>query len=149
MPGFLIDTNVWVAATFPSHEFHAVSLAAIEAATSLRPAYFCRSTEQNFLRLATSPRLLAHYGAEGTTNRSALAALNVLQARANVRVCEEPTGTVALWHRLAACDAASPKVWMAAYLAAFAITGGLQYVTLDRDFKSYQAQGLKLVLLGT
>ena len=36
---------------------------------------------------------------------------------------------------------------MDAYLAAFAITGELRLVSLDRDFKIYQAQGLQLMLL--
>jgi hypothetical protein len=36
---------------------------------------------------------------------------------------------------------------MDAYLAAFAIAGGLRFVTLDGDFKRYEAQGLQLVLL--
>jgi predicted nucleic acid-binding protein len=36
---------------------------------------------------------------------------------------------------------------MDAYLAAFAIAGGLQLVTLDRDFKSFEEGGLRLELL--
>ena len=42
---------------------------------------------------------------------------------------------------------ASPKVWMDAYLAACAITSGLRLVSLDRDFKSYEAHGLDLLQL--
>lgn len=41
----------------------------------------------------------------------------------------------------------SPKIWMDAYLAAFAIAGGLRMVTLDGDFKAFVPQGLDLVLL--
>ena len=52
-----------------------------------------------------------------------------------------------LWRTLAAADSASPKVWMDAYLAAFAIAGGLRLVTLDRDYKNFVPQGLDLVLL--
>lgn len=39
------------------------------------------------------------------------------------------------------------KIWMDAYLAAFAITGRLEFVTLDRDFQAYEPHGLKLRLL--
>ena len=54
-----------------------------------------------------------------------------------------PTRTlVPLWHRLAARDTASPKVWMDAYLAAFAMNARLRLVTLDQDFKAFEAQGL-------
>jgi predicted nucleic acid-binding protein len=36
---------------------------------------------------------------------------------------------------------------MDAYLAAFAITGGLNFVSLDKDFIRLQPRGLKLELL--
>ena len=62
---------------------------------------------------------------------------------------EEPPGVFGLWCTLAALDSASPKVWMDAYLAAFAIAGGLRMVTLDQDFKNFVPQGLNLHLLNT
>ena len=42
---------------------------------------------------------------------------------------------------------ASPKVWMDAYLAAFAIRAGLPFATLDADFRRFEAAGLDLHLL--
>jgi predicted nucleic acid-binding protein len=83
------------------------------------------------------------------TNRSAWKTFELLRAHSSIVVHDEPPGTVALWHRLAAGDTASPKVWMDAYLAAFAISGGRSVVTLDRDFKRYEAHGLGLRLLVT
>jgi len=74
-------------------------------------------------------------------------ALDALLALAQVCEREESPGTVALWHRLAGRDTASPKLWMDAYLAAFAMGGALRMVTLDHDFKSFVAHGLDLVLL--
>ncbi|MEI6415619.1 MAG: TA system VapC family ribonuclease toxin [Pseudomonadota bacterium] len=116
-------------------------------ATPADPAVFCRSTQQSFLRLASTPALLKAYGAEGLTNRDALVALAALLALPQVCEREEPPGVFALWHRLATCDTASPKVWMDAYLAAFAIVSGLRMVTLDRDFRNFMAQGLDLNLI--
>ena len=87
------------------------------------------------------------YGADGLTNRDALVALDALLALPQVCEREEPPGTVALWHRLASRDTASPKVWMDAYLAAFAINSGLRFLTLDGDFKTYEAQRLEWDLL--
>ena len=81
------------------------------------------------------------------TNRDAVITLEALLAVPQVRECEEPPGMVALWHRLASVPSASPKIWMDAYLAAFAITGRLQFVTLDRDFVRYEPHGLDLQLL--
>ena len=40
---------------------------------------------------------------------------------------------------------ASPKLWMDAYLAAFAIAGDCQLVTTDKAFKQFK--GLNLLLL--
>lgn len=147
MPGSLFDSSVWIAAIFTTHPFHRQAQTALREATPAAPAVFCRSTQQSVLRLASTPVLLKAYGAEGLTNRDALVALDALLALAQVCERDEPPGTVPLWHRLASRDTASPKVWMDAYLAAFAMGGALRFVTLDHDFKTYAAQGLDLVLL--
>lgn len=149
MPGALFDTNVWLAVVFPTHPFHTHAQLALQAATPTQCAVFCRSTQQSFLRLVSTPILHKTYGAEGLTNRDALKALDALQALSQVAVCDEPPGTVPLWRTLAARDTASPKVWMDAYLAAFAIAGGLRLVTLDQDFKTHVPHGLTLSLLGS
>jgi uncharacterized protein len=147
VPGSLFDTNVWIAAIFTTHPFHQQAQTALQDATPANPAVFCRSTQQSFLRLASTPALLKVYGANGLTNQDALVALDALLALAQVCEREELPGTVALWHRLASRDTASPKVWMDAYLAAFAMSGALRLVTLDDDFKIYEAQGLNLAFL--
>lgn len=147
MPGSLVDANVWIASIFTSHPFHRQAQAALQKATPAAPAVFCRSTQQSFLRLASTPVLLKAYGAEGLTNRDALVALAALLALPQVCERAEPPGLVALWHRLAARDTPSPKVWMDAYLAAFAMNSGLRLVTLDHDFKSFETEGLELILL--
>ena len=147
MPGSLVDTNVWLAAVFTTHPLHQAAQDALQQATSAEPAVFCRATEQSFLRLASTPALLKAYGAEDLTNRDPLAALKALQALRQVSVRDEPRGALALWHAMSALDSASPKVWMDAYLAAFAIAGGLRMLTLDQDFRNFVPQGLDLTLL--
>lgn len=147
MPGSLFDTNVWIAAIFTTHPFHKQARQVLQRATPADPAVFCRSTQQSFLRLASTPTLLKVYGAEGLTNRDALLALGSLQASAQVCEREEPPGVLALWHRLASCDTASPKTWMDAYLGAFAIAAGLRMISLDQDFKKFVTHGLDLVLI--
>lgn len=148
MSATLFDSNIWLAAVFPNHPFHSLAALALLQATALEPAVFCRATEQSFLRLASTPVIWKFYGAEGFTNRDALAALRVLQALPQVTVQSEPPGTVNLWHSFAGLSSASPKVWMDAYLAAFAKSGNLCMVTLDRDFNNFVPQGLDLRLLG-
>jgi uncharacterized protein len=147
VPGSLFDSSVWVAATFPTHPLHARAQQALPDATPGDPAVFCRATEQSFLRLASTPALLRAYDAEGQTNRDALAALAALLALPQVTERDERPGTRPLWHRLACRDTASPKVWMDAYLAAFAIRAGLRLLSLDGDFRTFEAEGLNLLLL--
>ena len=147
MPGSLFDTNVWVAAIFPSHPFHQTAQSNLLRATRSDPAVFCRSTHISFLRLASTPTLLKAYGAEGMTNRDAWVALDAFLALPQVTTRDEPPGLLPLWRTFAARESAAPKVWMDAYLAAFAIAGGLRMVTLDRDFNAYLSHGLDLSLL--
>jgi toxin-antitoxin system PIN domain toxin len=147
VPGFLVDASVWVAVTFPRHPHHGVAQDELARATVSAPAVFCRATQQSFLRLVSTPQIFRAYQPEEVTNYTALAAFEMLCARPDIVSLDESPGTVALWHRFAARDTASPKVWMDAYLAAFAISGGLELVTLERDFKTYEAHGLRLRLL--
>lgn len=60
---------------------------------------------------------------------------------------DEPKGLEPLWRKCGCLRSAPPNVWMDAYLAAFAISGGLRLVTLGHDFRQYEAQGLDLLLL--
>ena len=147
MPGFLFDTNVWLAATFPNHIFYPLAQKALQQCTSAKPAIWCRATEQSFMRLASTASLQRTFDAEGHTNRSVWQTLDALQALPQVSWPAEPPGIFDKWRSLATLDTASPKVWMDAYLAAFAIQGGLRMVTLDKDFKNFVAQGLDLELL--
>ena len=81
------------------------------------------------------------------TNDDALAMLERLMALASVIYRDEPEGLVPLWHQFAGRNTASPKLWMDAYLAAFAIAGSFTMTTLDGDFRQFEPAGLKLQLL--
>jgi toxin-antitoxin system PIN domain toxin len=143
----LFDSNVWLALTFSAHPHHALAKKIFAAAKTERPACFCRATQQSFLRLATTPALLSAYGAEGFTNLDAVSLIAALTKLPSIRVLPEPLELEPLWHRLAGLQTASPKVWMDAYLAAFAILHEAEFVTLDRDFRNFEKDGLKLRLL--
>jgi predicted nucleic acid-binding protein len=49
------------------------------------------------------------------------------------------------WQRLSTVPSASPKLWMDAYLAAFAISGGYRLVTFDNAFTQFQGLDLELL----
>ena len=79
------------------------------------------------------------------SNAQARSAYHDLLANERIAVVEEPPGIEAHWEQLARRRSASPKLWMDACLAAFAIAGGYQFVTTDRAF--WQHRGLDLILL--
>jgi uncharacterized protein len=148
VPASLFDTSVWLAAIFERHTFHGIARQALQQATLKQPAVFCRATQQSVLRLTSTAGIAKTYGEPPLTNRGALMTLDALHALPQVTWRDEAPGVFEQWRTLAALDSASPKVWMDAYVAAFAMQAGLQMVTLDRDFKNFVKQGLDLKLLG-
>ncbi len=143
----LFDSNVWLALTFSAHPHHSPAKQVFDAATDENPACFCRATQQSFLRLSTTPALLRAYGAEGFTNQDAVRLIAALAKLPKIRLLPEAADLEPLWLRLAGLPSSSPKVWMDAYLAAFAILHDAEFVTLDRDFRNFEKDGLKLRLL--
>lgn len=142
--GFLFDSSVWIALAFTSHTHHASAKAAIQRASASEPALFCRATQQSVLRLLSTAALAKAYG-RVLTNRDALTLLDDFLASPSVAFVEEPPGLFARWRSLADLNTASPKRWMDAYLAAFAIEANLQMVACDTDFKVFI--GLNVTIL--
>lgn len=147
MPACLIDTCIWLAVSFEAHPCHLQSRRALLEATPDRPWLWCRSTQQSFLRLASTPTLTSAYGAAKATNLDAFNALQALSGLPQVAFAEEPPNLMADWARFAGLDQPAPKRWMDAYLAAFAAGGNWRLITLDQDFLKFQNQGLDLQLL--
>lgn len=143
----LPDSNVWIALMFDSHPGHQAASDAVAALTDSKPAVFCRATQQSFLRLITTPALSRHYGVAEINNDQAINLLETFLASPAVVYRDEPPGISKAWLRRAARPLAAPRVWMDAYLAAFAITAGLKFITLDHGFTSFEAAGLDLSVL--
>jgi len=89
--------------------------------------------------------VLAPYGIPQLTNKAAWSAYEGFRGDERISWVEEPRGLETHWTTLAGIAKASPKLWMDAYLAAFAITGGYQLVTMDKAFKQFK--GLDLLVL--
>ena len=148
MPGYFVDTNVWIAYYFKGHPHQAIADEFMRERSVDEPASLSRAVEQSFLRLLTTPALCRGYNSPAITNPVAAEILEGWLAQPHVRCLDaEPEGTRELWLKLAAIPSASPKVWMDAYLAAFAIRAGLPFATLDADFRRFEAAGLDLLLL--
>jgi len=142
----LCDTNVWLALALSGHVHHEVSRAWFDSIDEPGVIHFCRATQQSFLRLLTNRTVLGAYGRPPLTNQEAWAAYAALVDDDRIVLTDgEPEGLAAQWEVFAVRDVAAPKVWMDAYLAAFALTGGFDLVTLDADFTQYA--GLRLNLL--
>jgi toxin-antitoxin system PIN domain toxin len=136
-----------LALAFPAHIHHQRARVAYQQATPAQPACFCRATQQGFLRLSSNTVFLRSCNISGLSNQDALATLNQVMASATVAYREEPSGLEPIWHRLAALPSASPKVWMDAYLVAFATAGQLQLVTFDHAFSQFT--GANVTILAT
>ena len=61
MPGFLLDTSVWIAWFFQKHPHHLLAINLLKARSNSDPAWLCRATEQSFLRLATTAAVCRAY----------------------------------------------------------------------------------------
>ena len=150
MPGYLLDTNVWIAFNFGSHPHSAHAIAFIESCTTDSPALFSRPVETSTLRLMSNPSICLAYNSPAMTNQQAAIVLKDWQSHDHINCLNaEPVNTRELWIELASIPTASPKVWMDAYLAAFAICAGHPFATLDTDFRCFESKGLQLCLLAT
>ena len=64
-------------------------------------------------------------------------------------VDEEPAGVEQAWVELATTATCSPKLWMDAYLAAFARSAGYTLVTTDTAFTQFPGLHLRLLTTAT
>lgn len=142
----LCDTNVWLALALSAHSHHQLArdwLAQQEVAESI---FFCRATQQSLLRLLNNSKLLQAYGNEALSNSDAWEVYESFLRDFRIRLkADEPRGLEVYWREYAVRDTCSAKLWMDAYLAAFARAATLEMVTIDRGFEQFE--GVKLILL--
>ncbi|MBS9534223.1 type II toxin-antitoxin system VapC family toxin [Mycobacterium sp. M1] len=145
----LCDTNVWLALALSGHVHHGIARAWLDTVDEPGVIHFCRATQQSLLRLLTNRRVLGAYGIPPLTNAEAWAAYASLRGDDRIAMTDcEPDGLESQWQAFAVRQSAAPKVWMDAYLAAFALTGGFEFVTTDSDFAQYQGLNLRLLTAG-
>lgn len=142
----LCDVNVWLALALSGHVHHRAARDWLDGISEPASALFCRATQQALLRLLTNAVVLAPYGNEPLTNDQAWAAYEALCADDRIAAqVPEPAGLEARWKQLACRGTASPKLWMDAYLAAFALCGGHRLVTTDSAFRQFREVDLLLI----
>lgn len=141
----LCDSNVLLAFVLGNHPHHALSRKWFQSLDPEDTVGLCRSTQLSLLRLLTTEAILKK---DTQTNSEALSVWNALATHPRCEfIFNEPMTLESLWSGLAGLDKPSPKVWMDAFLAAFAMGHGLRLVTFDRGFESYRRKGLDLLML--
>ena len=147
MSPHLLDSSIWVAISIAGHIHNSATRAWLDAIDEPDSLYFCRATQQSFLRLMTNSAMVAPYKQPPLTNRQAWAAYQALLADDRIVFeANEPAGTEIYWRQFSDRRQASTNLWMDAYLAAFAAAGGYRFVTTDAAFRQFR--GLDLLLLG-
>lgn len=141
---WLPDVNVWLALAIPEHYHHHIVNEWFEKDD--HPVYFCRASQQGVLRLLTTAAVLAPYKLSPLSNRQAQVRMKDMIGHERIFIADEPHNLEPDWERFAGSSQASPKLWMDAYLAAFARCGGYRLVTNDRAFKQFK--GVDVQVLG-
>ena len=136
-----------LALALSKHVHHTAAREWLETVEEPASIFFCRPTQQAFLRLLSNASVLAPYGNPPLTNREAWSAYEAFLSDDRIAFqANEPVGAEPLWKQLAVRGTASPKLWMDAYLAAFALAGRYSMVTTDAAFRQFR--GLDLRILG-
>ena len=131
----LCDANVWLALSRASHQHHELAVHWFEGLKEIDTAAFCRATQQSYLRLLTNPIITSQ---PPLTNREAMTGYRELRRDFRVVWLDEPKGLENLWWTYAERTTPAPKIWMDAYLAAFAQLSHARLVTFDQGFKAYK-----------
>jgi toxin-antitoxin system PIN domain toxin len=144
---YLADANVWVALSLLDHIHNAAARKWLDGVERFGSIVFCRPTQQAFLRLITTTAVTVPYGNRPLTNAEAWSAYEAFIADDRIAFeNHEPDGIEWIWREYASRHTASPKLWMDAYLAAFARAGQHALVTTDAAYQQFK--DLDLLLLG-
>jgi uncharacterized protein len=140
----LCDSNVWIALAIERHPHHRVARQWLDGVGSPDEVVFSRATQSAFLRLLTQA-IAEDY--QPVSQRQAWDYYDAFLGDDRIGWVPEPEGLELCWRELAGPDTPTPKQWMDAYLAAFAIRGGQRLVTFDRAYRQFEMAGLDLLLL--
>jgi len=141
----LPDVNIWLALALSGHSHHRAARIWLDEQEAQDSIFFCRATQQGLVRLLTTTEVLACYGIPPLTNREAWAVVERFMEDDRIAFANEPGGVEDVWKGLAIRDTNAPKLWMDAWLAAFARCAGFQMVTTDKAFAQFKGLDLLVV----
>jgi uncharacterized protein len=139
----LVDSNVFLALVVALHPHHLRSVQWFDEITEEQSVYFCRPTQNTFLRLLTTRAILGPYVC---SNDEAIRIYQTLRSDSRIGLLsEEPPNLERLWLEFARSGEVAPKRWMDAYLAAWSRAAGMRFTTFDQGFKSFVGLNLQLL----
>jgi toxin-antitoxin system PIN domain toxin len=123
------DVNVWVALNYGRHAHHGVAQRWYEAQPASARLVFCRQTQLALFRILTTIAVMEQ---DVLTQQACWQLYDRWVLTGQVVWADEPRDLETALRTRTAAATASPKMWMDAYLAAFAEGGHLTLVTFDR-----------------
>lgn len=142
----LPDINVWVALAIADHRHHAAAVEWFDTINTPRSVRFCRVTQQGLLRLVTRSSVMEAYSTPALTNEQAWQLYDELCSDDRVGPpIADPRETEDRWRELSSRPSPSPQFWTDSYLAAFAISAGMTFVTIDKAFRQFTELDLHVI----
>lgn len=133
------DVNVWFALVVKEHRHHDLALSWWEECQER--VLFCRQTQLGLLRLLTTS---AAMNGRPLTMIQAWAAYDLIAGDARVSWMAEPESIEAAFRRASERGESAPKLWIDAFLQAFAENVSATLVTMDRAMASRSAGAILL-----
>nr|WP_306469752.1 TA system VapC family ribonuclease toxin [Oscillatoria laete-virens] len=123
---------------------HAHRAAAVEwfDRAGIAEVALCRLTRLGVLRLLCTEAVM---GPDVLRPEAALDALEILENDERIVIAPEPPDLDRALRECVMGRMSSPNLWSDAYLAAFALAGGVEVVSFDKGFKRFS--GLRFCLL--
>ena len=128
----LLDINVWLALIDKRHVHHEVA-SRYWADAAVQTRGFCRVTANGFLRLSTQAKAFPN----PLSPHEAWISYRQFRALPNISWLPEPHNLDDSYCALSCAPGFAQYLWTDAYLAAFAITAGVRFVSFDADFKRF------------
>ena len=138
----LCDVNVLLAICHADHVHHDRALQWLAKVGMPAEVGICRISQLGLLRLLNTPAVML---GQPRDVKAAWQDYDMLMSDERFTFVSEPLQLSAVMRRIMPPGLISPRLWADAYLAAFAIAGGLQFVTFDQGFRQFT--NLDLLLL--
>jgi toxin-antitoxin system PIN domain toxin len=125
----LPDVNVWLALYFDGHGHHASANRWYRSLDPSPALVFCRQTQLGLFRLLSTEVVM---DGNRHTQRQCWRIFDEWVENDQARFLDEPPGMTKLLRNRTSEEVVAPKMWMDAYLAAFAEASRLTLITFDR-----------------